>query len=297
MASCKFSKVTCSIYCLVILGVISIVLAIVLPIFIESIIKTKAQDQVVMTSNNFQLWGMVPGQSESKMQRLYYLYNLSNPDDFLYNNARPEFIEVGPYVYDEFQNYTNLNFTTNKNNLEEINYKFWQYYTHQSGNPQDKINSLNLGSLGVWHQAKNVPKHKMALQVMSNLILGLEDQLMNVGLAQGIQTFFKDQKTFIDVILKPCRIPKNLYDLLWNDEEYGWKNWTSLKVWVKAAQEGVNSDSSLLLKDHFHLSFSNLYGILNGPFSQWILTTESLMKNWYCQNKNICDSRYLAVIF
>ena len=298
MSFCKCSKMTWAIYCLVILGVLLIVLAIILPIYIESVIKSKAEDQVIMGTQNFQLWGVIPGQSEVDMKRFYYLYNLSNPDDFLYNDAKPEFIEVGPYVYDEYQNYTNLNFSSNVDtHLEEIHYKFWQYYLHRSGNTQDTINSLNLGSLGVWNQAKNVPKNKMALQIFSSMILSMENELMLVGLSQGIQSFIQNKNNLIQTIFKPSRIPPNLYDALWDDDEYGWKNSSTLRTWISASQTGIYSGASVLLKDHFHLSFSNMYSLLSGPLSNWISTTQSMLKNWYCPNRISCDERYLAVIF
>jgi len=296
MPVCKFSKLTCGISCLIILGCLLVVLAFVLPILIEKIIKEKAQEQILMQDNNMELWGIIPGQSQVSLHRQYYLYNLTNPDDFLYNNAKPEFVEMGPYDYDEHQNYTNHTYFTKPNSsLEEVHYNFWQWYTYKAGNPQDTVNSLNLGSLGVWYQAKNVQKHSMALQLFSNLILGLEDEMMTVGLAQGIQQFIKDQKTVTTTIFIPSRIPEELYDVLWNDEEYGWKNWTSMKVWVKAVDGGIYSGASLLIKEHFHLSTANMYAMLTGPLTNWISTTKSMIQNWYCKNNTNCDTRYLAV--
>lgn len=300
MPVCHFSKIYCFLYSLIILGGILVIMAFVLPIIIENTLKKEAKDQIIMTPHNFNLWGLIPGQSEVSMRRRYYFYNFTNPKEFLYHNQRPEFIEVGPYIYNEYQNYTNLNYTiNNKTNLEEIQYKFWEYFLESQDNQlntSDKIVSLNLGSLGVWYQAKNVPKYKMALQVFSNMILGLESELMKVILSQGIQTFVKDQNSFYETVLKPARISKDFADSLWNDEIYGWKNWTTLRPWVEASMNGIYSDASLLIKEHFHLTYSNMYAILYGSLKEWISSTKSLAMNWYCKDQAFCNATYLAVI-
>ena len=295
MSVFKCTKFSFGVSCLLLLGCILIVLAIVLPIVIESQINEKAQEQVLMTNKNFELWGIIPGQSQVDMHRDHYLYNLTNPEDFLYNQAKPEFVEVGPYTYYEFQNYTNLNYSTRNDSLEVISYKFWQWYTHKSGNPQEKVNSLNLGSLGVWHQAKSAPKKTMALQVFGNLILGLESELMTVTISQGLQSFLKDQTTAIDVLFKPSRIPAELYDPLWSDREYGLGDWRSRKVWVSAVLNGSSSGASFMLRDHFSMSLANMNTLLYGPLSKWVSMTQTLVKNWYCANRTSCDARYLIV--
>lgn len=299
MANCKFSKIHCLYLSFFILGVLLIILAVVLPFVIESAIQKEAKEQIIMRNNNFNLWGIIPGQSEVNMRRMYYFYNFTNPKEFLYQNERPVFVEVGPYIYDEFQNYTNVNFTKNpKDGFEEIHYKFWQYFLESKDNKRnlsDNILSLNLGSLGVWYQAKNVPKHKMALQIFSNLVLGLESEIMKVILAQGIQTFIKNKNDFYSIVLQSTRVPKDSYEPLWNDELFGWKNWTSLRTWVQASLDGLQSEASKILMEHFHLSHSNMYAILNGPLEQWIETTKTLAMNWYCQNQSYCNTLYLAV--
>lgn len=298
MSAFKCTKFTFGVSCLLILGCVLIVMAVTLPILIESKIQSQAKEQVLMGTGNKELWGIIPGQSHVDMHRDYYLYNLTNPDDFLYNQAQPEFVEIGPYTYNEFQNYTNTNFTTRPNSsLEEISYHFWQWYTPKSGNPLDTVTSLNLGSLGVWHQAKSAPKKTMALQVFGNLVLGLEAELMTVTISQGLQSFLKDQKTAVDVLFKPPRIPQELWDPLWSDTEYGLGDWKSRRVWVKAVVDGSSSGASFVLRDHFHLSLANMNALLYGPMSQWVSMTQSMVKNWYCANRTNCDTRYLIVIF
>jgi len=38
------------------------------------------------------------------------LYSCSNADDVIYKNKAPEFIEYGPYIYNEQQSLTNIEY-------------------------------------------------------------------------------------------------------------------------------------------------------------------------------------------
>ena len=48
-----------------------------------------------------------------------YFYNCTNPEDVTYKNAKPEFMEYGPYKYREFDTYNELVYTDLRNEISE----------------------------------------------------------------------------------------------------------------------------------------------------------------------------------
>jgi len=39
------------------------------------------------------------------------MYNVTNFDDVVFRNAKPELMEFGPYIYREYDDYDNLTYT------------------------------------------------------------------------------------------------------------------------------------------------------------------------------------------
>lgn len=52
-----------------------------------------------MTPNNYNIWGEIPGDTNSLVIRNYTFYNFTNPWEVFFNNATPIFVELGPYSY------------------------------------------------------------------------------------------------------------------------------------------------------------------------------------------------------
>lgn len=57
-------------------------------------------------------------------------------------------------------------------------------------------------------------------------------------------------------------------NLLWNDLVFGWKNFSTLTLWVELGLQGVNSGSALILADYFKLDASQLQ-ISYQSFNNW----------------------------
>jgi hypothetical protein len=61
-----------------------------------------------LTQENEPDWKGIPGNNDIGIYWNMYFYNCTNPLDVTYKNAKPEFMEYGPYIYREFDNYTEL---------------------------------------------------------------------------------------------------------------------------------------------------------------------------------------------
>ena len=86
-----------------------------------------------------------------------------------------------------------------------------------------------------------------------------------------------------------------MYDSLWNDPKYGWKDWTTLRRWIRAEQNGIFSYDSYVIRDYFELSYEQMYAILSGTFSHWVSTIGGLLRSWYCGGKDPCDGPFFTV--
>lgn len=284
----------------VICFVIFLVLAIVLPIVIENFIVSQAKDKALMKAGNQNLWGEVPGDSQANVTRVFKFYNFSNPEEFLFENARPVFDEIGDFIYQEFQNFTNYEFVTdNETGLQKINYNFYNYFKHVSGDINQNITGINLGSMGAWYQFKTSPKKKVALQAMSGIIYTLEDYTILVALSQGLWAqYIKSYDNVVTMIYEPAQnVPSSMYQSLWEDPKYGWGSWITLRRWIVASQNGIYSYDAYLLRDYFELSYEQLYALLSGAFQDWVSGVYKFIQDWYCGGRDPCDGKFLAVKF
>ena len=94
------------------------------------------------------------------------MMNLTNADEVLYYNKTPEYVQVGPYIVQENQEFMNPQYENLPNsNLQIVKYKWREYFTEFKGSKSlsDEITTLNLGSLGAWYQMGSSNISKIAL--------------------------------------------------------------------------------------------------------------------------------------
>lgn len=80
-----------------ILAVALIVLGACIPLIIDYLINNKVHDQVVMTPDNINLWGAIPGDSQVTFHRNCVFYQFLNPYDAIFRNHKPQILEVPGY--------------------------------------------------------------------------------------------------------------------------------------------------------------------------------------------------------
>lgn len=285
--------------CIGVCALICLVLGIVLPIVMHQFLLSAASTNAIMTPETRNMWGMVPGDTKMVVVRSFQFFNFTNPYETVFLNETPLFIETEPYEYQEFQNFTNVTYRTlNDSNLEVIDFNYWEYmHELEKGNKNDKVQIANLAAFGAWYQLKPAEDYVIAIQAFGQLIGGLEDEIYEFALAQGVLGMLLSTKEegiahFLSIGIVPEKA-----ELLWEDKQFGWKNATTFHVWVKAARDGVFSLSAKMLRDYFHLIYTKIDALLR-YLKDNVDMIEIILVNNYCKDKTKfnCDSRFLSVL-
>ena len=93
-----------------VIGVILVGLGISFPFIMQAMIKHGAKDGAALTSANENMWKGIPGNFDILIVKKNYVYNCTNRDDVIYKGSKPVVEEFGPYIYREYDDFTNLQY-------------------------------------------------------------------------------------------------------------------------------------------------------------------------------------------
>ncbi|XP_033336946.2 protein croquemort [Megalopta genalis] len=118
-------------------GIIGLVLGILWPSIYSSLIHK--QLSLNPTSTNYELWKETPIPMYLKL----YMFNLTNPKEFLIGKEKPQFEEMGPYVFRETD--YKVKQTWNENNTITYQRKrVWHFnQTLSNGSLSDNVTNIN----------------------------------------------------------------------------------------------------------------------------------------------------------
>ncbi|MFX1420588.1 MAG: hypothetical protein ACFE9N_16955, partial [Promethearchaeota archaeon] len=109
------------------------------------------------TDSNYDEWISNDYPGAIPMYKRFYLWNLTNPRGVI-DGYKPEYVEIGPYVYREYSTKYDVSFSPN---WDEVSYKQYSTYifnpelSDSSCNPGDYITNINPAYLGVLELAGN----------------------------------------------------------------------------------------------------------------------------------------------
>lgn len=69
-----------------------------------------AKDGAALTQANEKDWKDIPGNFDIDIHNDHYFFHCINPDDVIYKGAKPEFEQYGPYIYREYDIFTDVNY-------------------------------------------------------------------------------------------------------------------------------------------------------------------------------------------
>ena len=81
------------------------------PKLFDTLISAGAKKSAQLSQENEADWRNIPGTHDIGIYWNQYFYNCTNAEAVVYTNAQPEYQEFGPYIYREFDNYNDLNYT------------------------------------------------------------------------------------------------------------------------------------------------------------------------------------------
>lgn len=119
---------------LVILGVVLIVVGGALFPFFDQKIKDTVEKNVKLVENSdaYKAWK----DPQAPIYMAHYFFNVTNPDEVIYNNSKPHLQEIGPFTYKEIRNKTDINITEDG---AKIRYREQKYLVFE----EDKSKGLN----------------------------------------------------------------------------------------------------------------------------------------------------------
>jgi hypothetical protein len=165
-----------------VLAFFGVVLAIVSSAVLKPMILTQVADSankaaVRFTAADLEDWKTVPKATDSHLTYEYYLWNLTNPDDYL-NGSKPIVKKVGPYKFDKLGAST---YVVEDKVRGEITYdghaKYPRHASNQDAEMADKITFLELGYWGGLQTALN----DMGVAEDSVKVLGAATLFKNLG--------------------------------------------------------------------------------------------------------------------
>lgn len=60
------------------------------------------------------MWKNIPGNYDLLISNSHYFFSCINPDNVIYKGERPIFEQYGPYIYQEFDTFTNIKYGVNE---------------------------------------------------------------------------------------------------------------------------------------------------------------------------------------
>jgi hypothetical protein len=93
---------------------------------LESVLNDVILDGVVLDPNTYDVWGAVPGSTDTVTLRRFTMFNFTNPRGFLYRGEKPRFHEMSNFDYQERNNFTNCQYSSDKS---RIDFNFWLFFT------------------------------------------------------------------------------------------------------------------------------------------------------------------------
>ena len=294
----KITKRGCS-FCTGFLAIVTVVLVFFGPKLIDQAINEEIPAKAMMTTQNYQTWGEVPGGLNVTALIKFTFFNFTNPFDVLYLNKTPEFVETKPYVYQNFQKFLKANFSTDENGTEYVEFNPYLWYEpYGDVDDQDLVTVPNLGPLITWYSMKHSTQAKICMEALNNLADGFETSL---GLGVTSQSVFAGfiqgkQDQIYQLIFEKANIDQATFDYIWSDAQYGWNQPGTFQTWIQASHEGVDNATSRLLMEYFYLSFEQMSVILNGELKKYMAAMDSNVANMFNCSEVPCNSKYLGYL-
>jgi CD36 family len=296
------------------LGTVFIVLGSLTPLIITTVLEDTIQSKAYLTqSNNPDLWGTLPGKSNSIVFQHFHFYNVENPDDVLWKGSAPILTEQNGYIYQEFDTFEDLEYDDDY--IYFFNYRRVAITSNtlwNTASPNDNVTTLNIGSFAIWSQAKSLPRASVALLTAYQLALAFNTEVALLGYIAGISAFLVNYDIAQYTVFTPAGIDATQGYYIWYDSFYGMGSPSTLITWVEALEQNTVNSSFVMpqvltgplytLQNYFGLSLDQLEKLMSGH----ILNSYNLLvlilyndQNYNCTPYNgmeMCDPEYLGAL-
>ena len=181
MSSQKSKRFRCCAFVSFTIGVILFAVSVLVPPQINKLLNKKIKEQAHLSEDTASKWAAIPGELDLFVSFNYYLYNCTNAEKVILEGARPEFNEVGPFVYRYFQEFTQRNYTklqlpwhTQQMEKEAVVAfkKTWNEKWDVSDDTfEQQLVFVNPAAFMIWSQAQRLPELNLVLNLLYQTII------------------------------------------------------------------------------------------------------------------------------
>ena len=127
MPNCSLGCKKCSTWTMLVIGITFVGLGCFWPTLLHTMTVSGAKEGAALTKKNEPAWKGIPGQFDILLHNDHYFFHVLNPDDVVYKGMKPQFEEFGPYIYREWDNYTDVKYdqTLEITGNNDPNYKWF----------------------------------------------------------------------------------------------------------------------------------------------------------------------------
>ena len=129
-------------------------------------ILSEAVEYAILDEDNRQFWAEVPGKTEMVDEKLYYIFNCTNPEEVAIRGATPKYIEVGPFKYTYTQNFIYRDYTNEDSENSRVSYvkSFSHKYEGNINNLTKEYRVINLSGMKKWANIKRKERFQLAIE-------------------------------------------------------------------------------------------------------------------------------------
>lgn len=250
----------------------------------------------------------MPGKYDIHVQRNLSLFNITNPEDLVSSSKPIQLQHTQPIYLREKHLVKSISFT---NNGELVSFN--QTFTYDLDMPEADFNTIcnqnvtvaNLYAMGAWDTAaKRLNTSQKAFYTLGMLFTSMaaDDDIYYEALSLGAFVLYINRTKFDEIYnrdFSPAGIPLEKAEWIYNDSLHGWKNNITIKRWVQAVDQGIESDVAVFLADYFDLTYDQMSKLFTGRFSKVVNEVVLLtVGNYNCPKTQdrLCSSNFLAAI-
>ena len=201
------------------------------------------------------------------------MYNCTNFDDVVYNGDAPEFMEFGPYVYREYDDYTVSKYDIAQNPATGLNESaVYANYTQNTifvedgdGFIDDDMYLVNPATLAGWYRLNNQPKWRTFMTLLYSVVIDtLGRQTLNFVIFNQLNDDYDNPSEINKWLMPDVQASHKIEDLMYNDPFYGLKYVNNYFHW-NALLETANPEEKIAwqweLRTYFGLTSEQIDSI------------------------------------
>lgn len=285
---------------LAIIAIIGVITLFVLPGVVEDKINEGISDSLVMTKDNVDSWGTIPGKSGTVLVKEMTFFNYLNPEDLFSTNPakKPQFQLVKPVPLQQFSNSSKVELLDSGKEISYTQTASVKLLGTDTSLLAQPIKIPNIFGFGVWDYSQGVNLTQKIMKGVGTLTLSLiEDDVVHFGvLTDALEHSTFQNLTFDDVFsdyFNPASILKEKAQLIWDDQLYGWSNLNGRMYWIQAVERGTDSPIYKTLALHFALTRLQMIKLTTQKFRTAVNLVQKIAVDLYDCPNSYCDNMYI----